>query len=150
MVDFIDRSTEPPNKEVQMYNDLTVVPEYLEGDEKTLLRFDYRPKPTKADIDNGYIKRYFAKQSNVKDGDIIEISQKHFNDLVNAPLYSTAEIIWRIKGKLDSIPNPNEGGSERLYMGVLDSNTEAINDGDDQLPGLHLKLTDPLEFYQGV
>ena len=148
MVDFIDRSLEEPNEELKLYEDRTSVPKYLKGEAKTLLRFDHRPNITQADVDKGSIKRYFAKQSNHTNGDIVEISEKHYNDLVNAPLYQTAVITWRIKGRLEDIPNMNSEGPKNLYMGVLSSNKLAIQDGERQLPGLDRKLSDPLEFYQ--
>jgi len=150
MVDFIDRSSDPPNEQIKLYNKLIAAPEYLKGDSKTLLRFDYRPIITKPDVDKGSINRYFAKQSNLSDGEIIEISETHYNDLVNVPLYDTATITWRIKGRVEDVKNPNSGGPTLLYMGVLTSNTLAIKDGDRQIPGLRLKLIDPLEFFQEI
>ena len=129
------------------YSKLNSVPGYLKGQDDTLFRFDHVPTITREDIDRGYIERYFATRSNVVGGEIVEISKQKYQTLQSAPIYTTAKIRWRISGALDSIASE---GSVRLYVGVIDANTEAAKDGDRQIPGMKYKLPDPLEFYQGL
>ena len=66
---------EETNNEAEFYSSLVSVPEYLAGKNKTILKFDYRPQLTNEDLDRGRIIRYFARRSNVKEGEIIEISE---------------------------------------------------------------------------
>lgn len=132
----------------QFYRSLISVPAYLEGDPQTLLKFDYMPIIKESDIDKRFIYRYFARQSNLENGEIIEINESKYNDIKNVPLYVSVRIPWRISGRVEDVAGSEQGQPTRLYTGVETANKEAIVDGNRKLPGLDRKLVDPLQFYQ--
>lgn len=140
------------NDLIDVYRAVANPPSYLEGgNSNSLLRFDVLPKIIKEDIDNGQIMRYFARQTNHDGGEIVEVEKQQYEELSSIPLYTAIRIPWKIRGKIDDVfgdaDNPNH--PNRLYTGVVTSNRLSIIDGDSKLPGLKLKLSNPLQFFQG-
>lgn len=131
--------------DVYLYESLISVPDYLRGHNSTILRFDFVPIISKQDIDNGSIIRYFARQSNVGHGEIIEIDKSKYDLLKTLPLYLAISIPWKISGSLDDILS----GPIRIFTGVLTANQLAVQDAENLMPGIKLKLINFQQFYQG-
>lgn len=128
------------------YYKVSSPPEYFKGGDNIILRFDILPTINQTDLDKGFVYRYFSRQTNHVVGEIVEINESHYNNIITVPLYTSIRMIWRIRGELDDAYR----GTLRVYVGVITSNTLAIEEGDKILSGLKLKLTNPLQFYQGV
>lgn len=133
---------------LELYAKLTSAPKYLRGDAETSLRFDYTPQITQNDIDKGSINRYFARQANHVNGEIVEINKTQYDLIKDIPLYQTIVVPWRISGRLDDIKSSAvQNAPIRLYTGVLTSNRLAVDAADQEMNGMKLKLTNPSQFY---
>ena len=143
-------SIESATQDIDIYASLTKVPDYLKGAPGTILRFDVTPNITASDISNGSITRYFACQINHTNSEVMEITQSQYNTLRNIPLYSVVSVPWRITGALDDIlPMALDNAPKRLYTGVITANTLAAKVANESIPGVGLKLSNPVQFYQG-
>lgn len=92
--------------------------------------------PIIKDIDykNGFIYRYFIRQSNSKNHPIIEIDNKQWNQFKNNKMYVTVKTKWYISGN-------------REY--VYNSNLRLITEADKKLPGIKdLLENNLLQFYK--
>lgn len=136
---------------VEVYNSLITPAPHLAGVSSYVLSLDYILRLTQKDIDNGQLFRYFAQRTNHPNGEILEISETQYQKFSQLSSYVTAKINWKIKGKLDDIMGNAliVNQPSRFYTGVITANTLAIQDGDNQLPGLRFKLSNPVQFYQG-
>lgn len=115
----------------------------------TELRFDYTPNIQRKDIDTGYIVRYFARRTNLNSGEIVEISKKQATKLKKYPIFKVIEVKWKISGRLDDEEGPRHVNSPtRLYTGVITSNRLAVEDAEEELPGIKNKLKNYAEFHQ--
>lgn len=135
-------------KDIDTYTSISRTPSYLQG--SVYLTLDVLPKITNADIQNGTITRYFARQTNLPNGEIIEVTKSQYDQLKNIPLYTIVQIPWKISGPTaDVSPPPLDNMPTRMYTGVVAANQQSIQLGNRELPGLSNKLINPLQFYQG-
>ena len=73
----------------------------------------YFPEPKSDDFKNGWMYRYFAKQSNNPYGDIIEISDKQYRSAgskgsgLDGSHYDVLRIQWVISGGVKSVQSAN-------------------------------------------
>lgn len=104
----------------------------------------YDPVITQNDVRRGYIKRYFVRNRNYLEN-LTEISEATYNDLKNNLLYITAEVNWKIIGKLDTYITP----AGATVYGVLDLNKKAIARADLTIEGLVSYIIDYKEFWLG-
>jgi hypothetical protein len=104
----------------------------------------YDPIITQNDVRRGYIKRYFVRNRNYLEN-LTEISEVTYNDLKNNLLYITAEVKWKIVGKLDTYITP----AGATVYGVLDLNKKAITRADLTIEGLASYIIDYKEFWLG-
>lgn len=119
----------------------------------TNLQFKYNtvrphiPQITQQDRETGFVARYFIKKIN--ENNITEIDKTQYQDWLNNKidrnLYSATEIFWRITGNRN-----NEYQNTVLQLGVIETNTRSIQIAQQTLPGITLKLTNPLEYYSDV
>jgi hypothetical protein len=108
------------------------------------------PSVTKDDIDRGYMIRYFARQANHNQGDVLEISKDTFDRIQTANIYKTVSMQWRIAGPLDDVPGPQHINSPtRLYTGVMTANRLAMEEADKAMPGLKFRILNFAQFWQG-
>lgn len=137
------------NREIYIKNNPAMAA--LRGEWLTTLRFDYIPNIKQEDLDRTYITRYFCRRANLNDGEIVEISRQTMNKLKKYSIFKFVEVPWKIKGQLDDIPGPNNINTPtRLFTGVITSNTEMVNMKNKEMPGLKNKLSNPLQYYQGI
>lgn len=133
--------------DIKNYNSVVSPPQYLTGNSKSILQFDTFPLITKQDIDNGFIIRYFAiRISESAPSEIIEITKFKYNELKNIPLYTTIDVSWRIRGKLEDITN---SFGIKVYTGVISSNELSIRAAQKIIPRINEKLINPAQFFQG-
>ncbi len=57
---------------------------------------EHIPIITQTDLDNGYVMRYFTRQSNHTTGEIYEISKQTFDRFRTNSLFQTLELKWKI------------------------------------------------------
>ena len=91
----------------------------------------YKISPIDEDYFNGYIRRYFAQQTNNEKSKIIEISKRSF-DLTHK-FYKKISLKWRLTGTVQQ---------------VIYSNTEAIKLASKEIRLLPEILDSPLQFYR--
>jgi hypothetical protein len=105
----------------------------------------YIPKPSESDYNRGYIRRYFVQKTNDKGSPIYEVSQDDKSKYVTNPLYTVADIKWRIKGpkqvQYDDVGNV-------VDKSVSESNRIAIQFVGNAIPNLKLYLPNLLQFYK--
>ena len=104
------------------------------------------PKPTQADYDFGMITRYFVKQANQKDGEIVEVSKDTFNNANSNAFYIAIQIPWKISGTNTDVYDDH---GIRLYTGVATANILSTNLAEKTMSGIKNKLTNPLQFWKG-
>jgi hypothetical protein len=90
-----------------------------------------RPTVTQADADNGFITRYFIRQTTDKTF-IVEVDVKQYDSLKDNPRFVTTKIKWKIIGKLETTKLPN---GINLF-GVRDQNRITVADADLTFGGL--------------
>jgi hypothetical protein len=99
---------------------------------------------TSADINRGYIIRYFIKRINEQS--ILEIDNvqytKYMSNEFDTNMYVATKMYWFINGVSDDV---QENGV--LVKGVVTKNQTQIKQSEQQVPGLSKLLTDPLQFY---
>jgi hypothetical protein len=99
---------------------------------------------TSADINQGYIIRYFIKRINEQA--ILEIDNaqytKYMSNEFDTNMYVATKMYWFISGASDDV---RENGV--LVKGVVTKNQTQIKQSEQQVPGLSKLLTDPLQFY---
>jgi hypothetical protein len=61
------------------------------------------PKPNTEDYENGFIRRYFIRQSNDVNGHIFEISNESYTLYLENPFWITEQVKWRISGPLEPV-----------------------------------------------
>lgn len=106
-------------------------------DKKKLSFFDakdikaYKPTPTKADYERGYIVRYFVQRVNDSNGLIYEIAKENYLTYVNSVFYVTTNLDWKISGTNDETKLANE---------------KSIKFGAHKMPAIQMFLVNYLEF----
>jgi hypothetical protein len=105
------------------------------------------PQPTKpiitqSDADRGFITRYFVRQTN-DNTFILEVDSKQYTRFKENPRFITAEVKWKIVGKLDTIKYTN---GANLY-GIKDLNRIAVADADLTFGGLRNYIIDYAEYW---
>lgn len=121
------------------YNEIIKSP-LIERDIKTFV-----PKPSEKDYNRGYIRRFFIQKTNDKGSAIYEISQNSKTNFVTNPLYTVADVKWRIKGPKE--PEYDDVGNI-VDKSVKESNRVAISLVADKIPNLKLYLPNLLQFYK--
>ncbi len=106
---------------------------------------EHIPIITQTDLDNGYVMRYFTRQSNHTTGEIYEISKQTFDRFRTNSLFQTLELKWKIVGALDDIIR----NDIRIYTGVLSANMITLANAEAVLPGLKQKLSNLVQYYKG-
>lgn len=124
-----------------LYNDLRASPKSFEYIEVT----DYFPKVTPDDIENGYMVRYFTRQSNHTQGEIQEIDMQTSGKLSGNTLYKVVSFEWRIAGPLDD--SIRVGNTP--VLGVLSANKKTLDIADKNMPGMKYRLFNLTQFWQG-
>jgi hypothetical protein len=120
-------------------------------DERHIVIDAHHPRPTRKDIQNGSIERYFARQVNQPNGEITEISKQTYDRLKTNAFYLTAQLTWRITGKKEDIAGPNTlHGPTRTYTGVTTSNRVAVEEADRQLPGMRNRLRNYSQYWYAM
>jgi hypothetical protein len=103
-----------------------------------------QPTVTQSDARDGYIYRYFVRPINNKK-DIVEIDKSQYKSFKKNPLYVTAEVRWKIIGKLDTSISPSGAKNE----GVRDINIRTVSGVDLTFGGLMDYIRDYTEFWVG-
>lgn len=103
-----------------------------------------KPKITQADINNGYVMRYFVR--NVSTKVVTEIDKKQYETFKNNVLYEKLELQWRITGFANNILATDNN----IIYGTKHSNTVTTQFYEKRLPGLQRILKNPLEYFQGT
>ena len=94
----------------------------------------------------GVLTRYFAHFIS-RPNNVVEINKDSFSKLSENAFYITTKIAWYVKGpKYSNIKLVL--GKEVEYVGVEDSNKEAIKEGLLTMPSLSGYISDYLEFWQ--
>jgi hypothetical protein len=101
-----------------------------------------RPFVTQNDADNGFITRYFVRQTNDQTF-IVEVDRNQYAQFKQNPRFLTTEIKWKIVGKLDTITLLS---GANLY-GVKDVNRITVADTDLTFGGLRSYISDYAEFW---
>ena len=109
----------------------------------------YAPTPTEKDYDLGEIRRYFAQQTNQKNGEIFEISEQNYSKLNNSPAYLTISLRWKIAGPSTSVRRIIDGESVRERSGVVEANTVAVEQAAKVMPAITQKLSNPFQLWRG-
>ena len=104
------------------------------------------PIPEQKDYDKGYITRYFARQANSPQSEIIEVEKKKYTKIVgdSTGFYKTINLDWKITGELNSkLVNGIK------HIGVLEANENSIKDAEKTLPGISSVLGNLIKYYKG-
>lgn len=105
----------------------------------------YLPKPTEKDYTRGYIRRYFLQKTNDKGSPIFELSQSKKGQFLSNPLYTVADVKWRIRGPKEVVYSDNGTIRDKSIPG---SNMTAIKLVAHLIPNLKLYLPNLLQFYK--
>lgn len=103
-----------------------------------------KPKITKDDVSNGFIKRYFAKTASSPT--IYEINNTQYNYYKTDPYFQTLELMWLISGN-DENTTSTDGN---IIYGVKHQNEKIVEYYNSKMPGLRRVLKNPLEFFNGT
>lgn len=103
------------------------------------------PSPTENDYSKGFILRCFVQKTNDKGSPIYEISFKNSGKYKVNPLYTVAELKWRIRGPMDTQYNTTGNITDKS---VSESNRIAIKLVSHLIPNLKLYLPNLLQFYK--
>jgi hypothetical protein len=103
-----------------------------------------RPKVTQDDIVNGYVTRYFVRNTSTRV--VTEIDKTQYQSFRKNPLYQTLTLQWEILG----YANNSTGKDGRAIYGTRHKNLVTIDFYDKQMPGLKRILRNPLEYFFGV
>lgn len=107
---------------------------------------EFSPVPSQTDYQNGYIDRFFARQTNQQNGQILEISSDDYNSIKSHPFYTSVSLTWKISGPdtdtLDAFGNI-------LYLSISHANQKSISIAEKTLSNLRFKLTNVYQFWQG-
>jgi hypothetical protein len=103
------------------------------------------PKPNTEDYENGFIRRYFIRQSNDVNGHIFEISNESYTLYLENPFWITEQVKWRISGPLEPVYKNN---GEIDDTGVKNSNVSALNMASKNLKNIRLYLPNLLQFHK--
>ena len=102
------------------------------------------PQPSKTEIQDGKIYRYFIKRKN--DANILEIDlnqyTKWLNNVIDKKMYDSVKILWSIGG---SIQDTHRHGI--IVPGVISNNMKQRSFGSRIIPGLTSRLDNLLELY---
>jgi hypothetical protein len=103
-----------------------------------------RPKITQADIDNGFVIRYFVR--NLSTRAITEVDNAQYIAFQSNPLYQTLQLSWIITGRAyDTVAVDG-----KLIYGAEHKNLVTITFYDTKMPGLIRLLNNPLLYFNGV
>lgn len=110
----------------------------------------YFPDPKEADYRKGVIIRYFCRQLNKSNSQIIEISKDTFDDLVNKKgtynytLYKPLKLFWKISGPL------YDDNTLRTVpiSGIVSTNKKIVENNDKNFKGIKEYLSDLAQFAQ--
>lgn len=97
----------------------------------------YYPTPTENDYRKGYIIRYFTKKEN-EYGNIIEITQNEYNNIVNGTatynisIYQTDKILWKLTGPLNS----QRKSQYNIIPGIIETNKRLTEEANKTLFGM--------------
>lgn len=94
------------------------------------------PIITQSDSDAGYVFRYFVRQVTDKNF-IVEVDKSQYERFKENPRFVTAEIKWKIVGKLETIIYPNGVP----LNGVKDQNRLTVSNADLTFGGLYRYIT---------
>ena len=101
-----------------------------------------KPVVTQSDADQGFITRYFVRQTN-DSSLIVEIDKNQYTRFKTNPRFITSQINWKIIGKLNTVTYQN---GANLY-GVKDLNKIAVANADLTFGGLMKYIYDYGEFW---
>lgn len=108
------------------------------------------PQVTSEDVDSGFMMRYFARQANHSQGDVLEINRETYDRLQSANVYKTVAMEWRIAGPLDDVPGlQNKNSPTRLVTGVMTANRLSMERADKEMPGLRFRILNFSQFWTG-
>tara|TARA_B100001248_G_C27064516_1_gene311093 strand:+ start:16 stop:435 length:420 start_codon:yes stop_codon:yes gene_type:complete len=105
---------------------------------------DIKIEPEGSDYDSEFIRRYFAKKANEKNGNIYEISVAQYEELYTNPFYEVTKIGWKIAGPLRSV---YENGI-KVKEGVIDYNEIAFKKLRKTIPNIGSKIRSLTEYYK--
>ena len=91
------------------------------------------PKIKKEDIERGWINRYFFRQTNNINAQIIETNESQYNSFINNPFYQNIKIRWKITG-------------DRLK--IAEVNLKELTDADKKFKGLKKEFENKLLKYE--
>jgi len=103
------------------------------------------PIPNSQDYENGFIRRYFIRQSNDINGHIFEISNDLYSNYLKNPFWIAEQVKWRITGPIETTYKDN---GEINDVGVKNSNTAALNIASIKLKNIKLYFPNLLQFYK--
>jgi hypothetical protein len=93
----------------------------------------FLPNPSEQDYESGFIRRYFVRKANDKNGFIYEVSKDTSVQYQKIPFWKTSSIKWRLDGTKDE---------------VAESNKKAIAFVSQDFPKLPLYLPNLTQFYK--
>jgi len=103
------------------------------------------PKPNSENYENGFIRRYFIRQTNDINGHIFEISNELYSNYLENPFWTTEQVKWRITGPIETTYKDN---GEIDDVGVKNSNLSALNLASIKLKNIKLYFPNLLQFYK--
>lgn len=103
------------------------------------------PIPSALDYSSGFIRRYFVRKSNDKNGHIFEISKDVYSEYEDSPFWKTETLKWRIRGPLEIVYKDN---GEVDDVGVINSNKAAIGLAQVNLRNIGLYLPNLKQFWK--
>lgn len=105
----------------------------------------FSPFPTARDFEREEITRYFAQQTNQRDGEVAEVSKQTHNGLKNISMFRVVSLRWKIAGRLTDTFDAT-GNLER--PGVETANRAAIRNAKKTISNIDRKLTNLLQLYR--
>lgn len=118
------------NKEQQLKEFLEVIPQQVP------------PVVTQKDVMNGYITRYFVRQTN-DTLFITEVDKKQYQEFKTNPRFIVTQIKWKIVGKKETLKLDN---GSNVY-GISDQNKITVSEADLTFRGLRTYITNYLEYW---
>ena len=108
----------------------------------------FTPKPTPEDYKRGKITRYFARQRNGTQFQIMEVDQITYDNLsnnkggLNYALWKVISIFWQISGPL----RDERVNNIRTRAGIIDTNQRVLDNAEKNFIGIKQYLKDLQQF----
>ena len=91
------------------------------------------PKPTEIDYAHGSFTRYFIRQTNQRDGEILEVNEFNFRQAETSPFYITTSLNWVLVGSDNDILNDF---GYVIQKSLIEANKSAARLAERDIPGI--------------